>query len=89
METDSPVLETAEAEQPAHSETSNNHTTPVSLDDILNGDVESLGVENGGKNGVGGDTDGEGSGSDGETGRGKKNPAPVGYCVECEGRYSC
>ncbi|TPX64077.1 hypothetical protein SpCBS45565_g06170 [Spizellomyces sp. 'palustris'] len=56
----------------------------VSLGDILDGQVETLGPDS--HNGVGEDTDAEAStsGSDSENGRGKKKPAPVGYCVECE-----
>ncbi|KAJ3013577.1 hypothetical protein HKX48_005663 [Thoreauomyces humboldtii] len=57
----------------------------VSLEDILDGGVDMLA----GKNNhipVGGDSDDDSDDADAEptASRGKKNPAPMGYCVECE-----
>ncbi|TPX61712.1 hypothetical protein PhCBS80983_g00976 [Powellomyces hirtus] len=53
-------------------------TGPVRLEDILDGDVDNLGASNGAA------VDGDSSDSDAEPTRGRKNPAPQGYCVECE-----
>ncbi|KAI9090158.1 hypothetical protein DFS34DRAFT_637830 [Phlyctochytrium arcticum] len=53
---------------------------PVSLGDILDGGVDTLGSN--GRDHT--ESDHGGSGSDTDSVKGRKKPSPVGYCVECE-----